>query len=309
VADRRAPAGPQPPGVSAGTLALRDELAQRGMRPVAALPAGPYELAVARGRDAVWLLVRRPGRGGLALRAAACAGGSVRVRKRPRRAGEALRLEAASLAGTHEIALRLIEDAVPLVRVSVTFTPAAPLLVSFVPRDLYPLGAGDDPLAAEGTVEAAQRGLNTGALFFRMTRPAFGSVLYLQDLTRLNPYFAATGTTPDGAVGGIWPEIGYLLPTPPQRGEPAAEPLPAGRPVALSDALLALHGESEGDERDMARRYLVLLGTALRQVEQPRTEYRDWVGRAERSLADLAGSRKASVHHYGHRYLHPYTDA
>jgi hypothetical protein len=40
--------------------------------------------------------------------------------------------------------------------------PSQSLLTPYLPRDLYPLGAGDDPLHAEGRVEAAQRGMNSG---------------------------------------------------------------------------------------------------------------------------------------------------
>lgn len=257
----------------------------------------------------MWLIVRRPQAGGLALRLAPCLGGVQAVRKRRPRTGDAMRVSVESLDGSYDVAIRLHDGTVPSLRVATTFTPRVPLLIPFVPRDLYPLGDQDDPLAAEGCVEAAQRGLNTAAIFFRMKDPAFGSVLYLQNLTSLNPYFAATGTKPDGVVGGLWPEIGFLLPTPPHHGDPADKPLPAGRPVVVSDVFLALHHDSEGDEREMARRYLVMLGTLLRRIEQPRTEFRDWTNRAERSLADLSGSRKASVRHYGFRYLHPYTAA
>jgi hypothetical protein len=46
------------------------------------------------------------------------------------------------------------------------------MLVPFMPRDLYPLDANDDPLGAIGHVEAAQRGLNSGLLYFRIDEPA-----------------------------------------------------------------------------------------------------------------------------------------
>ena len=47
-----------------------------------------------------------------------------------------------------------------------------------------------------------------------------------------------TRTAPMGAVGGEWPELGYLPPTPPQSGTPPVDPLPAGEEVMLSDAIL-----------------------------------------------------------------------
>ncbi len=106
-------------------------------------------------------------------------------------------------SGHYEVALELMPDT--LMRVTVTLQPKADLLVAFWPRDLYPLDAHDDPTKAQGRVEAAQRGLNTGLCFFCLDKPAFGNVLYVQNLTALNAYFAATKTKPDGVVGGEWP--------------------------------------------------------------------------------------------------------
>jgi len=51
----------------------------------------------------------------------------------------------------------------------------------------------------------------------------------------------------------------------------------------------------------MARRYLALLGAIYRRLDPPRVEFHDWVERAERSLHDLAASRKATIRHYGFR--------
>ena len=59
----------------------------------------------------------------------------------------------------------------------------------------------------------------------------------------------------------------------------------------------------------MARRFLSLMGTVLRHIDVPDTEFHDWVDRADRSLKDLARSPKATIRHYGHRYVHPYTAA
>nr|WP_302054113.1 hypothetical protein [Sphingomonas tagetis] len=288
---------------------LREELTKGTLRELAALELGDRKITLCSGHDAIWVIIRRRDRGGIAMRAAFMPVGHYHAKPVRAKTGEAARFEIDSAMGLHRIAICLIEGAIPVLRVRTSIEPAAPLLMSFVPRDLYPLDTHDDPLGAKGTVEAAQRGLNTGAIYFRLQEPDFGSVLYFQDLTRLNPYFLATGTKPDGAVGGVWPEIGYLLPTPPQQGTPPVEALPAGEETILSDALIAFHDEAAGDERDMARRYLALLGTMLPLVAQPELDYHDWVERARRSLDDLAQSPKATVRHYGHRYVHPYTAA
>lgn len=291
--------------VSAAVLALRSELTER-TRPVARFDIGDRTVDVVLGQDAIWAIVRRPGKGGVALRIAHCPGGG-KVRKRRRRSGEQLRIDLESPVGRHEIVLRCDTLELGLLRATVQLTPVAPLLVPFHPRDVYPLGLNDDPLAVEGQVEAAQRGLNSGLCFFHVDQPAFGNVLYFQNLTALNDYFRATKTKPDAAVGGEWPELGYLPPTPPQSGTPPTEPLPAGMPVTMSDAILVFHDDTACDEQDSARRFLQMLGAAYRQLEPPATDYRDWVGRAEKTLHDLQSAPEATIQHYGHTYIHPYT--
>lgn len=293
---------------SAATISLRAELSA-GMRTIAELELGIRRVEVAAGRDSVWAIIRRPGRGGIALRIAHCWGGSTKVVRERRRFGELLRLRVESAIGCQSVVLRSDDVSLALLRVTTTLTPTAPLLIPYFPRDLYPLGDDDDPMTADGQVEAAQRGLNAGLCYFHVDEPAFGSVLYYQNLTALNDYFAATGTKPDAAVGGEWPELGYLPPTPPQAGTPPTNPLPAGKKITTSDAILVFHDGAPSDEQNMARRFLQLLGAAYRQIEPPSTEYRDWVSRADMTLRDLETAPEATIRHYGHTYIHPYTAA
>ncbi|ATY32280.1 hypothetical protein [Sphingomonas psychrotolerans] len=297
------------PGVSPNVLLLRDELRSDAMEQVATLALGDLDIEISAGRDSLWAIVRRKGRGGLALRAAHAPGGCGKVRTRKPEEGEALRLEFDCAIGRQSVAFRLHEDEVPILRVTTRLTPAVPLLVPFLPRDLYPLDVHDDPTRAVGQVEAAQRGLNAGYSYFRLTEPGFGSTLYFQNFTTLNPYFEATRTTPDGAVGGEWPEIGYLPPTAPQKGKPPLDPLPEGQETAISDTYLAFHADPRGDETAMARRFLSLLGAVYRRLEHPETDYHDWIDRAERALKDLDQAPAATIRHYGFRYVHPYTAA
>jgi len=220
---------------------------------------------------------------------------------------EAMEISIDSALGHHAVKLDTGGDALEHVRITTTLTPAIPMLVPFLPRDLYPLDAEDDPLGAEGHVEAAQRGLNSGVLYFQITNPAFGNVLYFQNLTAMNGYYTATATSPDGAVGGRWPELGYLPPSPTQSGTPPSKPLDVGVEVTLSDAILVFRHHSPPHERESARQFLQMLGEAYKQIVLPHTEYRDWVDRAERTLIDLDQAPEATIEHYGHRYVHPYT--
>jgi hypothetical protein len=163
---------------------------------------------------------------------------------------------------------------------------AAPMLVPFMPRDLYPLDAKRRSRSVRpARSRQAQRGLNSGVLYFRIDEPRFGNVLYFQNLTAMNDYYRATKTKPDGAVGGVWPELGYLLPTPVQSGTPPTDPLKAGVEVTLSDAILVFRHEAPPDERESARQFLQMLGVAYKMIDLPRTEYRDWMHARKRTCA------------------------
>lgn len=295
-------------GASAYVLALRDELA-RGMKVLGRFDLGDYAVEVGQGADSIWAVVRRSGRGGLAIRAAYAPGGFRKVRKAKAAPGEALRLEAESVAGLHRLSFEGSGADLHRLRARAWLTPQRPLLVPFAPRDLYPLDADDDPLGAVGRVEAAQRGPNTGLIYLALEEPAFGHVLYVQDLSELNPYFRATGTAPMGAVGGEWPELGWLLPTPPQSGTPPTRPLPAGEEVALSDAIIVLRAPAVDAEHERARQFLQMLGVAYTALRLPPIVYRDWHARADRTLKDLERAPEATCRTLGHRYVRPYTDA
>ena len=294
------------PGVSGGVLALRAELMSGGMKPIARLEVVGREVSIEQGHDAIWAIVRRPNRGGLAVRVAHTPGACTGIRKR-KASADVLTLDVDSAIGQQTVSISTHSPDLSVLRITCDLTPVSDLLVPFLPRDLYPLGERDDPLRAIGKVEAAQRGLNSGLLYFHLDEPAFGSVLYFQNLTAMNDYFIATKTTPDGAVGGVWPELGYLPPTPPQSGRPPVDPLPADKSVTVSDAIIVFHDDAACDEQDSARRFLQMLGAAYRRLDFPKTAYRDWPGRAERTLKNLETAPEATIRHYGHPYIHPYT--
>lgn len=289
-------------------LSIARALAEGAFTSVETFCCGALQVEVAQTEDSLWALIRRPGRGGVAHRLVFLAG-AFSLRRHAIRESDGIQFLVTSAMGEHRVALCWGSGGLEHLRVTVELTPTSPLLMPFLPRDIYPLDAQDDPLCALGTVEAAQRGLNGGVLYFHIDEPAFGSVLYFQNLTALNAYFAATKTKPDGAVGGVWPELGYLPPTPPQSGTPPTDPIPAGRCVTVSDAILVFRDEAPPDERESARRFLQMLGVAYTMIAPPETEYRDWVGRAERTLRDLDTAPEATIRHYGHRYVHPYTAA
>ncbi len=276
--------------------------------PIAAFELGEYEIELCPGADAIWLIVRRLGRGGIALRAAHLAPGDTIDIRKPR-ARERIRIETGGVLGKYEVAIVSSAIGPADIRVTTRFTPCEPTLIPVLPRDLFPFGSCCDPLAARGRVTAVQRGLNTGLLYFQIDQPAFGNILYFQNLTALGDYFEASGTKPDAVVGGVWPELGLALPTPAPGEIREIEPFQPGEPLAISDAILILRPHTPRDERDSARQFLQMLGAAYQHLDLPPTEYRDWIARAEATLLDLDRAPEATIRHYGHRYVHPYTAA
>ncbi|HEX4694372.1 hypothetical protein [Sphingomonas sp.] len=286
-----------------GALYAAAEFAEKLDR-LGELELGQWRATVARGRDSLWLLIERDA-GGYALRLAHAPGG---VEPHDVTIGpDAAIIRCASAIGEQEANVQILSRDGGLVRATATLTPDRPLTIRHRPRDLYALGRDRDPLAARGWVEAAQRGVNAGIVFLGRD-DGLGSALYFQDFGLLNRYFRQTGTTPDGVVGGHWPELGLELPIAPHFGE-GDKPLAAGERVTLSDAYLSLTDRTLDDARDSARTFLDLLAGIYPHLTRPATVYRDWPGMARRTIRDLSRSPKVAVRHYGHTYLRPYVDA
>ncbi|MDB5431112.1 MAG: hypothetical protein JWP35_2228 [Caulobacter sp.] len=291
-------------------LALGIDMADRGP-PVARTMAGPVRLEARLGRDALWIVARwSDGREdtGLALRTAWTPGQGLcipTVEPRP----DGLTFKTRSPMGLFQVDLIAPDPDRPLWRCITRLTPDDDLSIPYWPRDLYPLDAHGDPAGADAEVLAAQRGLNAGVLFLALKAPVASSVLYFQNFSALNDYFRLTKTKPDGVVGGVVPELGYQPPTSGTAEDAPRGLLPAGRAVTISDALIALDGAPPADERASALTFLTLLADIYRQVERPATVFRDWRGRARRTLLALERSPKITGRHYGHTYIRPYVNA
>lgn len=286
-------------------LALADDL--RNGRGVGRAEVGGHSVEAIAGREHLWLRVRGP-TNAFALRACSFMAGRGKVRRQRLRNGEALRFAVESLVGRQDVVLGCHDSGSPVLELKCAITPVQAITIPFLPRDLYMLDERGMP-GGEGNVEAAQRGLNSALCFVRLEAPGPASLLYWQDLTALNSYFAATGTKPDGVVGGEWPELGFRLPTAATPQVEYPKPLPAGRPTTISRALIALHQGETHDESDLAMHFLTLSAMIYPLLEKPKCELRDWRGRAERTARDLARAPGATLRHYGHTYVHPYHEA
>lgn len=290
------------PGFTPRTLDAVNQLTRR-VAPIAKHKTGELAVDVLPGRDTLWVVVRRRGKGGIALKTARSAG-EIKVTGAAREDGGEWRAQSES--GVFKITLSILSD--ELMRLTVTLTPSSELLLPFWSRDLYPIDTDDNPTRAKGEVIAAQRGVNTGLCYFDVQKPAFGSVLYVQNLTALNDYFLTTGTTPDGVVGGEWPELGYQPPTAPLGHSSPRKPLPRGKELIISDAVIAFRDATGLSEVDSAIQFVEMLNDVYPHLDKPEAGHHDWHHRAMRTLRSLQKSPECLIEQYGQKYLHPYTE-
>ncbi len=291
------------PGFTPETLQVQAEFRHKA-KPLFSFALRKRTVEIRPGRDTLWVVVRRPDRGSLALRTIPWSGDySYQVHER-RPSG--IVLDVATATGDWRVEVSILGETL---RVTTHVTPREDLLLAFWPRDLYVLDAAGDPTTPKGWVEAGQRGFNTGLCYFCADTPAFGSVLYVQNLTALNRFFETTTTRPDGVVGGEWPELGYQPPTAPMGYQPPRHALPKGETIAISDALLAFRDACGHDEADAARQFIHMLAQLYPYLDRPGVRDHDWAGRAGRTLADLEATAEVWQDHYGYDYLRPYLGA
>jgi hypothetical protein len=292
---------------SAFTITSQTALASEVLRspskePIARAQQGGLDIEVRLEQESLWIIMRRNAEGGLALRMPLF---SHDCECRPLTVGNALAaIECKGSLGTARLVLTGEPFGLEQMRATYRFKPAQDLAIEWLPRDLVPFDADGNAAATQGTVEAAQRKMNTGLLYFTLERPAFGKVLYLQNYTALNDYFNATGSKPESAVGGNWPELGYR---PPVDAETGKAVLPKGRELTLYDTILSVRAYPQNGEADSAWQFLDMIGAVYHDLTPPEPAFHDWAQRAERTVADLESAPDARIRHYGHTYFHPYT--
>ncbi|MGF7156000.1 hypothetical protein [Novosphingobium gossypii] len=282
--------------------ALATKILQADNDPVAKARQGRLDVEIHLHRDTLWVKMRRDREGGLSLRMPVF---SPDAECRPIKvAGALAAVECKGSLGVARLVLRGETFGLEQLRATLSFKPSRDLSFEWLPRDLVPFDAEGDVLATQGRVEAQQRKMNTGLLYFTLDRPAFGKVLYLQNLTALNDYFDITGSKPENAVVGEWPDLGYRPPCDPETGKAV---LPAQREMVLYDTILVIRGYFQNEEADSAWQFLDMLGAVYHWLNPPEPALRDWNARAEATIRDLESSADARVRHYGHTYFHPYT--
>lgn len=275
-------------------------------RPISSWEIGGEQVELIRGSDSLWLIFNRGENPFLALRAAYFGDGDFKFDKG--KAANDGELTGSSLLGDYRLSISGQFRGLPTLRLRCWLKPRQPLLNTNWPRDLFPIGRDRDPTNAKGKVEAAQRGMNSGLVFIRLDDPK-RDILYWQDFTSLARYFEDSGTKPDGAVGGHWPELGFQLPEVEKKAQAPARPLCAGVEYQIADTILVIGEQEQDGERAMGQSFIRLLAHAYDEIERPEPEWRDWPRLAEQTLRDLEQAPSASIEHYGFRYARPYNDA
>ncbi len=122
-------------------------------------------------------------------------------------------------------------------------------------------------------------------VYFSLSKPRAGTVMYFQNLTALNDYAEQTNTSLQEVVGGNWPELGLSLPA------STEQPLEAGKEIVISDAFILFNPSTPRDDLEMSRQFLDSLAQIYLALPRPETEYRDWPGIVKKSLRDLANEK------------------
>ena len=285
--------------ISAWLLSANIKLNSPDLTAVYEQQTGGYLYKVFPTGDSCWLAVSWPSGSRIAFRMAYSPDDQLELKKIEEQDGQVSFL-LGSLLGDYESVLSLPSASNAVCRLTTTLKAAAPLLFPYWPRDIVPLGAPGKKLA-EGEIKVSQVGTRSGQLYFSLTRPKAGAVLYLQNLTALADYNQATETSAGDTVGGEWPEIGFALPPTLKN-----KPLEAGKSYVLSDVFLAFSDEVPAEEPAMVRQYLDLLAAVYLAIPKPATTYKHWPDVLSKGLEDLIESPACWSQVAGHQYFNAY---
>lgn len=254
-------------------------------------------ISIREGLNSGWLLVGDEAEGGISLRLGYSAAGIMRI-ENIEPAASSVELWLSSEFGTFEVVVSSVESSI--LRVETRLVTDREIGLPPWPRDLTVFGPDRDPDRSEGTVRVTQVGPRSGLVYASFAEPARGTFLYLQNLTSLNEYFTATESSGADRVGGVWPSLGFSLPT----SESAT--LGAGSRITVGDVFLAFTEDTPEDELQAGEIFLDLLAAVYLAMPRPETRHQDWLQIAGRSLHDLGSSELSWTEMEGGRYLAAY---
>jgi hypothetical protein len=286
-------------GVSPWVLSLLAELGSERNAPHWTYFFEDFSFELIEGIQSLWLITRFPAGGETAFRVAYCPDGNLEIEEIQQK-DTGIEVQISSTLGGYRLVLEFPRSDRPLLHWTTMISPLAPLLIPFWPRDVIPLGEEDDLTTSEGIVHTQQVGPRSGLVYFSLTRPEGGSVLYFQNLTSLNDYAKQTETSLSDTVGGQWPELGFALPATTEK------PLETDREIVISDVFMICSTEIPKDDLVMSKQFLDLLAQVYLVLPRNETEYIHWPEIAEKCLRDLTHSEKCWSEVRGNRYLNAY---
>jgi hypothetical protein len=245
----------------------------------------------------VWLLFTLAKNLKLGLRAPLDPSGLRKVRL-SNSADRATTIMAEGGMGSFRVDISLHESPGTLIRCTAALTPAVPLAIQALPRDVCMFDGKFEPYGGTARLYTCQTVNSAGQTFFSVPEGPGGTVFYFQNFSALADYFRITSTKLSKAVAGQWPVTGFALP-------PGKEPLKEGKPVIVGDAFVELRPGLPQGEADAARQFLNALGRIYPMLEQPEFEYYDWRAMSENALRLLnTPACRRTVE--GKTYLHAY---
>lgn len=284
-------------GISVNAVVLKERLAD--FKPVRTFSLGDISISIEHDGNGLYALFEK-GDYGCALRLAYTWGAKYDLEVLSE-SDTSASYAVTTKIGRFEVKVDVEHGDIPLFHVETSLSTRDDMTLSDWPRDLFMLGPDRDPTLVDGKVHAAQRGLN-GGLLFGSGKPEFGSFLYFQDLTTTQTYYQQVERTPEGVVGGQWPELGYAAPVNIDR------PLLRAQTYALWDTYLAFDPECFENSGELCDQFLRLLTPIYLRLDRPVHELYDWRARAERTLTSLNDSRCLRKD-YGQLFLRPYVEA
>jgi hypothetical protein len=259
-----------------------------------------YTFKIFNTADSLWIVAEWDNGGRIIFRPAYAPDGELTV-KRQKESNSGIKFTLDSVIGEFNVTIAWLNDnELSLLRYTTVLKPRTELLMPFWPRDIVIPGRNGKPGNTAGQIHVSQVGSRSGMLYFTMTRPKAGSLLYLQNLTALADYCQQTETSCANTVGGQWPELGFALP-------PAIKkPLAAGKSIVISDAIVVFDPQAPADEPSTTKQFLNMLATAYLQLPKPDTHYQNWPEILDKGLKDLTESPGCWSQVNGKAYFNAY---
>lgn len=288
-------------GISPWMLSLVAEWEEQPPAPYWSYASDEFLFEIIKGGESLWLRTHFPAGGQIAFRLAYCPDGELLIDEIVQRElGNGVEIHLRATVGAFRVELEFPRNDRPLVHYRTSLTPSVPLRIPFWPRDILPLGKEDDLMQSEGIIYARQVETRTGLVYFSLTKPRGGAVLYFQNLSSLNDYCKQLETSVAGTVGGQWPELGLAMPA---SGEKA---LNAGQELVISDAYVIASPTIPKEDLVMAEQFLDFLAQIYLTLPQGKTKYIHWPELLGKSLRDLTNSAECWSEERGRSYLNAY---